>query len=393
MAPPLGAMFDQQTEKVIINNEKAIEDIEVSADERLAKILLNIANSILPCIKMEGDWPPRNTDRKLPILDMKVWTREDGTVVYQHYEKAVSSKTVLHSTSAHSAACKRSVHTQEVIRRLLNSSQLLKWNEQVAPVITDYMKRMKVAGYKERYRKTVLEHALKIYDSKWEAHREGSRPIYRAKDFQKREGREAKEKKKHQWAKKGGHIAPIFVPATPGNQLLKEMRAVAEKESRNGIKFNIVENGGKTLKREIQRSNPTAAKGCEKEDCLCCKEERGKGGQCHRTNINYEVICGLCPQERRVRYIGETSRNLYTRMKEHQGAINKEESFMRKHMEEHHRGQENKFIPRATHNNKDSLTRQIREGVLIRHNKDALNTKSEWHLPALYRINNEIVRD
>ena len=94
---------------------------------------------------MEGDWPSRNTDRKLPILDMKVWTREDGTVMYQHYEKAVSSKTVLHSTSAHSAACKRSVHTQEVIRRLLNSSQLLKWNEQVAPVITDYMKRMKVA--------------------------------------------------------------------------------------------------------------------------------------------------------------------------------------------------------------------------------------------------------
>ena len=255
------------------------------------------------------------------------------------------------------------------------------------------MKRMEVAGYGERYRKTVLERALKIYDEKWKAHAEGSRPIYRAKDYQREERRAAKEKKKHQWAKKGGHIAPIFVPPTPGSQLLKQMRAVAEKEGRNGIRFNIVENGGGTLKREIQRSNPTAAKGCDKEDCLCCKEERGKGGQCHRASVNYEVICELCPKEDRAKYIGETARNLYTRMGEHQGGVEEEGSFMRKHMEEKHRGQESRFVPRATHNNKDCLTRQVREGVLIRHNPNALNTKSEWHLPALFKVYRKVVRE
>ena len=62
-------------------------------------------------------------------------------------------------------------------------------------------------------------------------------------------------------------------------------------------------------------------------------------------------------------------------------------------MEEKHVGMESNFKARATHSNKDCLTRQIREGVLIKHNKNALNTKSEWHLPALYRIQNEIVRD
>ena len=62
-------------------------------------------------------------------------------------------------------------------------------------------------------------------------------------------------------------------------------------------------------------------------------------------------------------------------------------------MEEKHRGEESRFTPRTTHVNKDCLTRQVREGVLIRHNVNALNTKSEWHLPALYRINNEIVRE
>ena len=39
------------------------------------------------------------------------------------------------------------------------------------------------------------------------------------------------------------------------------------------------------------------------------------------------------------------------------------------------------------------MTRQIREGILIRDNRNSLNTRSEWHLPALYRIDQEIVRD
>ena len=106
-------------------------------------------------------------------------------------------------------------------------------------------------------------------------------------------------------------------------------------------------------------------------------------------NVSYEVICELCPKESGTKYIGETSRNLYTRMGEHQGR----DGFMRKHMEEKHRGEESRFTPRTTHINKDCLTRQVREGVLIRNSRNTLNTKSEWHLPALYRVYNEVVRD
>ena len=320
---------------------------------------------------------------------MKTWRDKEGTIMYQHYEKQVSSKTVLHAESAHSAACKRSVHTQEVLRRLMNSSRLLEWKSEVTPVITEYMKRMKKAGYRERYRKEVLRHALGIYDDKIKMNDEGKRPLYRPKNYKKKERKAAKQRKKNQWAKKGGHIAPIFVPPTPNSQLLKEMRKVAEEEGIEGMRFNIIESGGTTLKNELQKSNPTATKGCDKEDCLCCAEEKGKGGQCHRVNVNYEVICELCPKEKQVKYIGETSKNLYTRMEGHQGR----DGFMRKHMEEMHPGQEMKYVPRVTHVNKDCLTRQIREGVLIRHNRYSLNTKSEWHLPALYRINQEIVRD
>ena len=95
----------------------------MKTDEILARVLLYIAISIMPCVQMEADWPSKNADRRMPILDMKVWIGREWDVIYSHYEKPVSSKTVLHSRSAHPSSCKISVHTQEILRRMLNCSK------------------------------------------------------------------------------------------------------------------------------------------------------------------------------------------------------------------------------------------------------------------------------
>ena len=195
-------------------------------------------------------------------------------------------------------------------------------------------------------------------------------------------------------------LAPIFVPTTPGGTLMKMMSQVAEKEAKEGIVFKILEVGGKTLKSVLQRSNPTATPGCDKEDCLGCVVERGQGGKCHRNNVNYEIECRLCPEGNRPVYIGETSRNLYTRGKEHmggeyrEGTDDNESCFVKRHMEEHHAGMISSFAARVTQTNKDSLTRQVREGVLIRRtSRQTMNSKTEWFQPPLYEIRSEIVRE
>ena len=56
---------------------------------------------------------------------------------------------------------------------------------------------------------------------------------------------------------------------------------------------------------------------------------------------------------------------------------------MKKHVEEHHDGQECNFTTKVTHSNIGCLTRQIREGVLIRKCVPCMNTKSERHPPSL----------
>ena len=153
---------------------------------------------------------------------MKVWVSDEGTLLYQHYEKDVSSKTVLNAKSAHSAACKRGVHTQEVVRRLLNSSHRLDWRTEIAPVITEYMRRMKAAGYGEKYRRDILKHALGIFDKKWEDHRNGVQPIFRPKMWKKEERKIAKASKKVNWATQGGYIAPVFYPYNTWRSALKD---------------------------------------------------------------------------------------------------------------------------------------------------------------------------
>ena len=93
-------------------------------------------------------------------------------------------------------------------------------------------------------------------------------------------------------------------------------------------------------------------------------------------------------------YIGETSKNLYTRTIQHVQNKKEGESFMSKHFEEEHGGEQKKFKAKVTHTNRDCLTRQIREGILIRRTtKPLLNSRTEWFQPPLFRVHSEVVRE
>ena len=178
------------------------------------------------------------------------------------------------------------------------------------------------------------------------------------------------------------------------------MRKVADEEARGGLRFKIIENGGRTLKSELQRSNPTGTPGCNDPECLGCSLERGRGGKCRLNNVNYKIECLLCPEGNRPVYIGETSRNIYTRGKEHVrsgrriGDTNMESCFVKKHMAEMHEGSKSRFSAKVTHRNRDCLSRQVREGILIRKSSgNTMNTRSEWSQPPIYSIQSHVIRE
>ena len=125
------------------------------------------------------------------------WLDSNHHMVYQHYEKPTASTQVLSEQSAQSAACKKSIHVRELVRRLLNTSRKLDWDSNTAPILTEYMGRMLIAGYNEGYRRSCLGHALRIYDSMVLDDIEGRRPIHRPKDWNREERRIDKQNKKY----------------------------------------------------------------------------------------------------------------------------------------------------------------------------------------------------
>ena len=222
-------------------------------------------------IVMEEEYPSKIDNGHLAILDMEVRTDEDsGHILYRHHEKPMTSKLVMHSMSAQSYSCTKSVHKQEVIRRLLNSSVRLDWNQEVAPVITTYMSRLMKAGYDENFRKMILSRALSIYDKMQKDDLEGVRPLHRPREWQLEERRKNKIRKKHNWSTKGGHIAPIFVPPTPNRELARMLKEVADREMEAGVRFKVVETGGKTVEAALKLANPTETKGCTNRQIVGC---------------------------------------------------------------------------------------------------------------------------
>ena len=390
--PPPNTRYNVLTGRMEKDDTPVAEETE---EQRTARVFKNIANSVQEGIIMEEDSPSRNQDGKLPILDMKVWIDRNFYVVYQHYEKPMANRQILHSQSAQSDKCKRSVHVNEVVRRILNTSAKLEWSDYVAPVLTDYCLRMKQAGYNEMYRKRTLEQALRVHDRFINDEKNSLRPVHRPKDWCIDERRKQKRNKKHGWGTKGGYIAPIVIPSTPGSELRNMLKKVAEDEGQPGLKFKIVERGGTMIKWDLQNTNPTATRNCDSGDCPACKDGRD-GGPCRKSSVLYKFSCQQCPADRQAVYLGETARNLYIRGREHGNNYQKRqpESFMWKHQQDKHSGADADFSAEVLGSFKDCLSRQVSEGVHIRRcGQEVLNSKAEWHQPALWKVRSELSRE
>ena len=322
--------------------------------ETTVQKLLEIANSIEEGIVMEVDVVENHPDLKLPILDMKCWLDSDGNAQYQHYEKPVSSKLVISARSAHANGCKRSVHVYELDRRMSNTSEGADWEEKVAPVLTDYMSRMKKAGFDENYRKNVLKNAFAVHDSKVRKASTGEVPLNRPAGYKKNERKKEKREKKKNWSTKGNYLATIVVPATPNSELARRMRKKCEKKN---VRIKIQEKGGIALGNLLQKSNPTASGNCSKPDCFMDAQPEGEK-MCHKPNVLYQWTCRICGEA----YVGETSTNFYTRSTEHlkKADEDKLDSFIADHKT---KCPQSSFKVKVLKSFKEPLSRQIYEGV------------------------------
>ena len=153
-------------------------------------------------VNTEIDFPSnsKNKEKKMAILDIKVWAEKPKSktkklkkiIFFEYYEKPMCSRFVLMRDSAAPMNQKRTVLTQEGIRRLKNCKIELNW-EQKAKHLSELMQKMKNSGYDKEFRLEILKSSINGHEKIIEDHKNGSKPIYRNKEWKEKNNWNAKK--------------------------------------------------------------------------------------------------------------------------------------------------------------------------------------------------------
>ena len=228
--------------------------------------------------------------------------------------------------------------------------------------------------------------------------------MYRAKEERSKQRQEEGSKSdKTSWFGKLGYDNIIMLPATVDGELTNKVKkALDDSQPPLGFRTLVLEDGGRSLKSDLVRSNPFPRLSCQREDCLMCQVSPSRG-KCSASNMVYSIECNRspCNDENSIctpTYIGETSRSCRVRGSEHLTLYRngKDNSFMHKHMVEKHSGimGENKgikdFKMESLNRFKGSLTRIVEEAVRIKEvdsnpKLEMMNSKIEYFGPQYVR--------
>ena len=340
-----------------------------------AELVKRIGDMIHKSIVLETDCPSNHPDKKLPILDLKVWLQESNgrnKIMHEFYQKDVSSVATINARSTLPWKTKRTILVQDTLRILKNCHRNLPW-EETAKHLTRMSMRLQYSGYDKKFRHDVISTALAAYKKIKENDENGETPMYRPRGWRRDERRKSKETKKKNWYKRGGYESVIFVPSTQNSELMKRMK---EKVDDSGLKIKLIEKAGRTLGEILRTSDPRQERGCKRSDCPVCTTD-GKGN-CKAMNATYQITCECGDL-----YIGTTTRSAYIRGNEHVRDLKSknEDSDFWQHCKDKHNETIKNFKMDVLETFKgDATLRQISEAVRIeRTEKNMLiNRKREY---------------
>ena len=126
---------------------------------------------------------------------------------------------------------------------------------------------------------------------------------------------------------------------------------------------------------------------CDRDNCLLCRPAlsqlptvpptyKSQVGKCHSRGVVYQITCVSCLRNGiRTKYIGETSRSGYERIKEHMRSLRRcmeppddsleDVSPLLKHPWVYHRDQQPDYWAKVILKHFTAFSRQVREGVYI----------------------------
>ena len=389
--------------KVEIDQDKKEIDNDKSDAKVTIEVIQKLANDINPMIQLTVETPCNFDDGKLPVLDVKVDINVEANyrIDFEFFEKPTRNPKVILMDSALSFPQKRTILTQECLRRLRNT------NVDLGPEIQkkhldQFMLKLKNSNYNEKFRTQVLDSALKAFKKMQEDDKNGTKPMYRNRSWNAEERKSKKNEKKLNWwnSKKSKihYTSVLFVTPTPGGTLARELRQREEELNRHSQeRVKIVEKGGLKIKDILGTKKTFKNSKCTQKNCPMCTTSslvvcsEANKIPCNTHNVGYRWQCCTCEERDQTRiYEGETGRSARVRGLEHVKEFEKKKknSVLYKHAKREHKNEKVQFKMEITKKFRDALSRQANEAVRIfnRSTDQLLNSKAEFNHPPLARV-------
>ena len=198
----IGHGYRYNETEIVRDPESEEEDRNRNKDEVMMELMKEIGDSIHPSIQLTTDYPSKNQDEKIPILNLKVWMErnqeEQTNILYEHYRKEVSKKSTVHARSAMGIRQKRSILSQDLLTIMNNCSPLLGETRRKEHV-NEYMKRLQFSGYDKEFRFDVYNAARNARQKIVQESTNVTRPLHQPKEWRRIERKAEKKGKMKTW--------------------------------------------------------------------------------------------------------------------------------------------------------------------------------------------------
>ena len=198
-------------------------------------IMEGIMNSICSWLVLTMETEDMFVDRKLPTLDIKIWVTVDNIILFTFFEKEMVSPMVLHKRSAMPEGIRRATLNQEMVRRMVNTSERIPLIDRLM-VVDGYAQKLINSEYSVDETRDIIVGGLKGYERLLSLSKDTGnprwKPLHMAGKFNSKYRRLAKLRAKGSWFKGKAEVDPPNLEDRNDGESTNRMEG-GQKEMRN----------------------------------------------------------------------------------------------------------------------------------------------------------------
>ena len=129
---------------------------------KTTQVLERIMNSICSWLELTME-TEEMFNGVLPTLDLEIWVTESNKIMFSFFEKSMTAQLVLHKRSAIPEGVRRATLNQEMVRRMINTSEGVPIEKRLE-IVDKYAQKMLNSEYSVEETRSVIIAGLKGYE-------------------------------------------------------------------------------------------------------------------------------------------------------------------------------------------------------------------------------------